>query len=69
MLQELVQQQRNQVLLYTLTGESGPDHAKEFQIEVTLNGTVVGAGSGSSKKRAEQNAAHQAISHLFPEQL
>lgn len=69
LLQELVQQQRNQVLLYTLTGESGPDHAKEFQIEVTLNGTVVGAGSGSSKKRAEQNAAHQAISHLFPEQL
>lgn len=69
LLQELVQQHKNQVLHYTLTGESGPDHAKEFQVEVTLNGTVVGAGSGSSKKRAEQNAAHQAISHLFPEQL
>lgn len=69
LLQELVQQQKNQVLQYTLTGESGPDHAKEFQVEVTLNGTVVGAGSGSSKKRAEQNAAHQAILHLFPEQL
>lgn len=69
LLQELVQQHKNQILQYTLTGESGPDHAKEFQVEVTLNGAVVGAGSGSSKKRAEQNAAHQAISHLFPEQL
>ncbi len=69
LLQELVQQHKNQVLQYTLTGESGPDHAKEFQVEVTLNGTVVGAGGGSSKKRAEQNAAHQAITHLFPEQL
>ena len=67
-LQELVQQKKNQVLTYTLIGESGPDHDKRFEVEVKLNGEVVGVGSGSSKKRAEQDAAHSAIEVLFPEQ-
>ncbi len=66
-LQELVQQKKNQVLSYHLTGESGPDHDKEFFVEVRLNEQVVGTGSGSSKKRAEQAAAHAAIETLFPE--
>ena len=66
--QELVQQKKNQVLTYTLIGESGPDHDKRFEVEVKLNGEVVGVGSGSSKKRAEQDAAHSAIEVLFPEQ-
>ena len=65
-LQELVQQKKNQVLSYTLVGESGPDHDKQFEVEVSLNGTVVGSGSGSSKKRAEQSAAASAIERLFP---
>ena len=66
-LQELVQQKKNQVLSYTLVGESGPDHDKHFEVEVKLNGKVVGLGSGSSKKRAEQDAARVAIEKLFPE--
>lgn len=66
-LQELVQQKKNQVLTYTLVGQSGPDHDKKFDVEVSLNGTVVGRGSGSSKKRAEQMAAASAIENLFPE--
>ena len=65
-LQELVQQKKNQVLTYTLVGESGPDHDKRFDVEVRLNGKVVGLGSGSSKKRAEQDAAHAAMEALFP---
>ena len=65
-LQELVQQKKNQVLTYTLVGESGPDHDKHFEVEVCLNGKVVGLGSGSSKKRAEQDAARVAIEALFP---
>ena len=65
-LQELVQQKKNQVLTYTLVGESGPDHDKHFEVEVCLNGKVVGLGSGSSKKRAEQDAARVAIETLFP---
>ena len=65
-LQELVQRKKNQVLTYTLVGESGPDHDKSFQVEVSLNGSVVGQGSGRSKKRAEQDAARSAIEKLFP---
>ena len=66
-LQELVQQKKNQVLSYALVGQSGPDHDKQFDVEVSLNGTVVGKGSGSSKKRAEQMAASAAIGNLFPD--
>ena len=65
-LQELVQQKKNQVLAYRLVGESGPDHDKEFHVELTINGKVVGTGIGSSKKRAEQAAAHAAIELLYP---
>lgn len=66
--QELVQRHRDQVITYELTGESGPDHDKSFQVCVLLNGTVVGTGAGSSKKRAEQAAARAAIEALFSEE-
>ena len=65
-LQELVQQKKNQVLSYAMVGQSGPDHDKKFDVEVSLNGRVVGKGTGSSKKRAEQAAAKDAMEHLFP---
>ena len=65
--QELVQRTRDQIIAYDLTGESGPDHNKVFSVEVRLNGEVVGTGTGSSKKRAEQDAARQAIARLFPD--
>ena len=60
-LQELVQQKKDQVLTYALIGESGPDHDKRFQVQVLLNGTPIGEGTGRSKKRAEQDAAHNAL--------
>ena len=60
-LQELVQQKKIQTLSYRLVGESGPDHDKRFDVEVSLNGQVIGIGSGSSKKRAEQMAAQAAL--------
>ena len=68
-LQELVQQKKNQVISYTLVGESGPDHDKSFQVNVSLNGTVVGTGEGSSKKRAEQDAARCAMERLYPDKM
>ena len=68
-LQELVQQKKNQQLAYKLTGESGPDHDKHFEVAVLLNGSTVGTGTGSSKKRAEQDAARAAMEHLFPNEL
>ena len=63
-LQELIQQKKNQVLCYRLVGESGPDHDKVFTAQVLLNDQVVGEGSGSSKKRAEQDAARAALEKL-----
>ena len=63
-LQELVQQKKNQVLCYRLIGESGPDHDKQFTAQVLLNDQVIGEGIGSSKKRAEQDAARVALEAL-----
>lgn len=63
-LQELVQREAGRVLAYRLIGESGPDHAKEFTVEVGLDGKVVGTGTGRSKKEAEQMAAKAAIEKL-----
>lgn len=65
-LQEKVQQKKNQTLSYVLVGESGPDHDKHFQVQLRLNDQVVGVGSGSSKKRAEQDAAKAALETLYP---
>lgn len=63
-LQELVQRQADQVLTYRMIGEQGPDHAKTFQAEVLLNGEPLGAGTGHSKKEAEQAAAKAALQTL-----
>ena len=63
-LQELVQQKKDQTISYVLLGETGPDHNKLFTAAVMLNGEQIGSGTGSSKKRAEQEAARAAIEHL-----
>jgi ribonuclease-3 len=60
-LQEKIQQKKNQVLSYRLVGEEGPDHDKRFRVEVLLNGNPIGSGTGTSKKRAEQDAARAAL--------
>ena len=56
--------ENGQVLAYRLLREEGPDHAKLFTVAVDLNGTMVGEGSGRSKKLAEQAAAKAAIATL-----
>ncbi len=63
-LQEQVQKKKNQVLSYALVGESGPDHDKRFTVAVSLNGEEIGRGEGSSKKRAEQDAARVALENV-----
>ncbi|MDR3278225.1 MAG: ribonuclease III [Oscillospiraceae bacterium] len=60
-LQELVQKKSGQSLSYHLTGEDGPDHQKTFSVEVQLNGEKISAGTGKSKKEAEQRAARGAL--------
>ncbi|MBM3327844.1 MAG: ribonuclease III [Calditrichaeota bacterium] len=46
---------------YRVIRESGPDHAKIFVVEVSVADSVLGTGSGPSKKSAEQAAAMEAI--------
>ncbi len=60
-LQQFVQQERGSLLEYKTVGESGPAHDKTFYVEVCLNGNVIGRGNGPSKRKAEQNAAKEAL--------
>lgn len=60
-LQEVVQQNPEERLRYVVTKEDGPDHNKSFTVEVHLNSNCIGAGSGHSKKVAEQHAAREAL--------
>ena len=60
-LQEVIQKNPEERLEYVLVGESGPDHAKQFEIEIRLNSNVIAKGTGKSKKAAEQDAAHGAL--------
>ena len=63
-LQETVQATEGSVLSYELTGETGPDHDKEFLVEVSIDGKVMGSGRGRTKKAAEQQAAYEALLRL-----
>ena len=60
-LQEIIQKNPEESVSYLLTGESGPDHNKEFTVQVFLNSNVIGTGVGKTKKQAEQMAAKQAL--------
>ncbi len=60
-LQEIIQRNPEESVNYILTGESGPDHDKIFEVEVHLNSNIIGKGTGKSKKRAEQMAAMEAL--------
>lgn len=60
-LQEIVQKNHGEILEYFMAGESGPDHNKNFIVEVKLNSNVIGTGEGRSKKQAEQMAAKEAL--------
>ena len=60
-LQQLTQISDGATPNYVIVGESGPDHAKTFEVEVRLNSNVIGHGKGRSKREAEQNAAREAL--------
>lgn len=60
-LQEIVQKNPEERVVYALVDESGPDHDKTFTVNVMLNSNVIGTGKGQSKKNAEQQAAREAL--------
>jgi len=63
-LQEWAQAQRLGAPRYHTVQSIGPDHAREFEVEVEIGGEVHGRGRGSSKHNAEQAAAQAALSAL-----
>jgi ribonuclease III len=62
-LQELTAQRFGSAPRY-LVEASGPDHARSFDVQVLVEGEVLGRGEGRSKKQAEQVAARAAWEHL-----
>ena len=63
-LQELIQAREQQTPAYQLVEAMGPDHDKRFTVEVRAGDTVLGRGSGKSKKMAETEAARAALEQL-----
>lgn len=66
-LQELAQARLRRTPRYTTVAESGPDHAKEFTVEVRIGPEVYGRGRGPSKQHAAQAAAEEAFARLEAE--
>ncbi len=64
MLQELAQAQLQITPIYRTVAERGPDHAKEFTVEVLVGDEVYGRGIGPSKQVAEQEAAKVALQRM-----
>ncbi len=60
-LQEILQSNTSGDILYSIVEESGTPQEKEFKVQVLCNNIVLGVGVGSSKKKAEQKAAKNAI--------
>lgn len=60
-LQEELQKNGDVKIEYKIIKESGPDHDKTFEAEVSLNGKVLANGVGKSKKEAEMQAAKKAL--------
>ncbi|MBE2984932.1 ribonuclease III [Campylobacter sp. RM9344] len=63
-LQEITQADFGVTPVYELTGSSGPDHKKEFEIALLLNGKEISRATGGSKKEAQQTAAKIALEKL-----
>ena len=61
LLQQFIQKEPGESVVYELTGEEGPSHNKTFYMCVKYQNNVVGRGSGKSKRAAEQEAAHDAL--------
>jgi len=63
-LQELAQALKLPQPQYRLVGTAGPEHSKEFTVEVSIGDRWVATGRGSSKKRASQQAAAALLAQL-----
>lgn len=63
-LQELLQAQGDVIIDYQVISETGPAHAKQFEVAIFVNDELISKGLGKSKKMAEQDAAKNALAQL-----
>lgn len=63
-LQEYLQGRGRPMPVYETIAEEGPPHERIFTVVVRIDGTATGRGAGTSKKRAEQEAARAALNYL-----
>ena len=64
LLQELIQSEKLLPPVYHVIETTGPDHDKQFAVEVLMEDNILGSGTGKSKKAAEMQAAHSAWEKL-----
>ena len=67
LLQELSQATFQLKPIYHIVDQTGPDHAKEFVVDVHIGERVLGTGRGNTKQSAEQEAAQLALEALAAE--
>ena len=65
-LQEICQEMYRLTPVYRVVAERGPDHAREFVVDVVIGNWVLARGEGSSKRSAEQDAARRALQQPHP---
>jgi ribonuclease-3 len=63
-VQEITQERWGKTPRYALAAERGPDHDKEFEVEIFIEDRSFGRGIGKTKKAAEQAAAREALVRL-----
>ncbi len=63
-LQEMIQAEYGSLPVYKVVSENGPDHDKVFRVSVGIGKKLLGAGTGKSKKEAEQSAAGDGLRKL-----
>ena len=69
LLQEWTQRHHGTKPVYQVAGTSGPPHEQHFRVVVVLGGQRLGTGSGSSRQRAEEQAAEAALAELRAGQI
>jgi ribonuclease III len=63
-IQELAQSVYKSTPTYEVINEEGPDHDKVFTVVVKINDKIVGTGTGSSKQKAEEQAAKVGVVYI-----
>jgi ribonuclease-3 len=64
-IQEMIQSEYKVTPTYDVIDEEGPDHDKTFTVAVKIEDETIGTGKGSSKQKAEEDAASDGIKFLL----